>query len=47
MYSERERWCDGDGNAGVGTEGGVAVVSGVGIWVVYVFQVLCLLPTPC
>ena len=34
------RECEGDGNTGVG-DGGVVVVS-EGMWVVHMFQVLCI-----
>ena len=40
------RWCEGDGNAGVGDGDGVVVSTGH-MWVVHVVQVLCLAQLTC
>ena len=38
--------CEGDGNAGVGSGGGVVAVS-VCVWAVHVAQVFCLVHVTC
>ena len=46
MYTERVRGCDGDGNAGVGAEGGIVAVS-AGCEHIFQESFLCLLQTSC